>query len=1352
MTSKKNKKRKFLPRDFLNSPPAQNPNAMPPVYSAASPPSGPRAEQIKIKNTGSRGGRGGGAPRGGRRAQDDSRERRERRDSRDTWDTYRPRSASPRPQSPPYRDRSPERRKRDRRQYENNYRPIYDTVSPLDSRDARADRSYGSYSPASTRSFVEEKRSYDSIPQARSRPPLEERASNNNSPLVVNPQLTEPIQLQLQQVSDPIPKNTEPNPHEVEVVPDDHNPEVDPPQASETSSEYQGSESPTMKPTSSITNAEKARAITQVDKVSFEAQSHQAPVSDSVQLQVNDKLQEVVTNQLGEKLLSLLSECTNLSSLKFQQSAEKQRLSRRKAEYRKFQSQHEKFPSTKEAQTRDLKDAENALKLVSNEVESKTNSLAKSTKEAVSYLVPSILASGYSNQDSSENEKRLAKVEKTCEGYAYLLEEQMKLYRELEAKHSQLAKSHEDEKSTWQAEIKNLRSQSKLDLDRVSNQVTGMESGIKLLRDDISDVKRAAIGHSQTMGKDYDDIASRLTAVEGLAKRVPEITALQLELTRLEGSSVTMEVFNARVGNIDQKLNQQAERMTQAETTCQVRDNNTRPKLTSLLGKVDPLIGKVDSLIGKVDPLAGQLDSLAGQVDSQVGKINPLVGKVDSLVGKIDSQAGKVSRLESLSNRPSPVVKPDYSELIKAHIDPLKQEVSKLNAAVTGQNAVGATPGLAKPSSDVVNHRLSNFDRGLNDLEQRPAVQAPAAVSQAAPASSNGPHNSYELNALKTRLTTLESSKPDLGPILNRLAVLETEHGGDLAILDKSMRAAQQQLTDIEPRLTTVEQRPIVQTPAAPVAPAQAGTIPANATLAPRVARVETDLQIVRGSLDALGEMVGDIVEEQVKASIKPLELQQTDSITKLQTSIDSLRKDHDILSQETKQTISGVMASVTTGAAHSAIHTINSQGIFARSDMVNQLQTTLNGVHATVEGVHATVESHDVAIGNVQSRLDNINTAELHKAIVYNVLDGLPNLQNAEARIAEIQTSITTLQAVEPRVSTRMDAVELSVTNQAKRIQNMRDEIDVTLTPAVTNLQSSTKNVEGELGRLLSTYNKGQETMIDNFEKMNEKVADLGEEVEKVQKANAKKAQDRAIPAVTRPSAPGQGPTSRQPSTSSNRLNSPAGSVSSTNRGPASRPQPPNRLNSPAGSVSSTNKGPTNANARPASRPGSVTSAASAVRKPSSVTSTSERAVSESKKRPFPSEQPKQTNSKPSSSHKRTNGSPAAKKPRRKYGELGNDDDRDQDPDFDPDDGNLVEPRISDSESDEPISPLKKSVKGSVNVGISERVRMDFQAAENVDVKPRTPVIENSEEKSKEKPKEVNNHVIDLVSDSDDE
>lgn len=177
MTSKKNKKRKFLPRDFLNSPPAQNPNTMPPAYSAASPPSGPRADQIKIINTGSRGGRGGGAPRGGRRAQDDSRERRERRDSRDTWDTYRPRSASPRPQSPPYRDRSPERRKRDRRQYENNYRPIYDTVSPLDSRDARADRCYESYSPASTRSFVEEKRSYDSIPQAKSRPPLEERGT-----------------------------------------------------------------------------------------------------------------------------------------------------------------------------------------------------------------------------------------------------------------------------------------------------------------------------------------------------------------------------------------------------------------------------------------------------------------------------------------------------------------------------------------------------------------------------------------------------------------------------------------------------------------------------------------------------------------------------------------------------------------------------------------------------------------------------------------------------------------------------------------------------------------------------------------------------------------------------------------------------------------------------------------------------------------------------------------------------------------------------------------------------------------------------------------------------------------------
>lgn len=1167
---------------------------------------------------------------------------------------------------------------------------------------------------------------------------------------------------------------------------EDHISDTNPAPVLELDPGDQVSKSPKMKLSSSITDAQGAVNASKVHTVHLQAQPQSASTAAIIEMSANNRSEEDVALQLlGDRLFGLLNECADLSSLKSQQSTETQRLERRKAEYEKFQSQHDKFPSTKESQTSAMKDAERAYKKVSDQVRTKTVSLSKNAQEAVVYFVPSILSKGISSQDSSKDEERLAKLERTCEGFAHLLEEQKKLlaqqretnrqleekhqkieksYKELESKHAQLVERQETDASSWRQEHSSFqtKAESKVGSDMISRRVDGMKQ-----------------------------------LVDALDTRVAELDKLHSRVTILESSTVSEESFNGGINNV----------------------NNHCVKVTS-------------DYKALVEGLTTQLDSA---FEAKLSKVGSSTSIHESQPGEANSPSPLIERvreLESLLKLPKPPSEVDSYDLIKTHIEPLKQEISKI-ASLSGQwksllsqvakinnhfekgpdlntlstrltnletnkSGNGSDPAASdsdtssrlrkleallvgqetNESNDSVIYRLAKLEKRMDTSESPTASSAPSTLTR----------NSADISSIKIRLELLESSMPDIAPISKRIAemgnvnksnlasfdqrvkalesrpmgpsldvphnlpdlnpiksrlekvetILETETGAELAKLENGLSAVKQ-------RLNAVEQRPATQELQAPVTPAQAGSAPPNATLVPRIARVENDLQIVQGSLTALEEMVGGVVDDMVNAAVGSLKLEQKDSSSKLQASIESLRKDHETLGRESKEAIQSVMASVTNAATNNAINAITSQGIFARSDTVNQLQTALNGVYASVE-------SHDAAIGNVQSRVDNINTAELHKAIVYNVLDSLPSISNAETNIAQLQASMTALQAVEPRVNTRMDAIELSVTNERQRVQNMRDEIDVTLEPAVNKLQSSTKKFGEELSALTSTYHTDQNTIIDNFTEVNEKVADLGEEVEKMRKSNATKIQDQApvTAAVRSSAAPSQGPASRPQTSLRNTPSAPP-------QGPASRTQPPsNRLNSPAESTSSTNKGSTNA--RPASRPGSVASAASAaVRKPSSVASDrshSDRTVSESKKRPFSTT--KQTNGTPS--NYRTNGSPATKR-RRKYGELGGDDDPDKDPDFEPDDANLVEPRISDSESDEPISPLKKTLKGSVSMSNSERVKMDNMDQGKVDSKVGIKTNTRKRVVGKEKPKEKvmgkvkevkKNDIVDLVSDSE--
>ncbi|KUJ09047.1 uncharacterized protein LY89DRAFT_318522 [Mollisia scopiformis] len=1074
----------------------------------STPPSGPRAEQAKSHHYSS------GPARGSRR--EDSREE------------YYRRSRSP-PyrrdhQSPPRRGRSRDRDSR-RDSYENNYRPRYNSRSPV--------------RRSSARSPLEEKRSYDSY-RSGNRPPLEERGANNSySPPPQNrvPPLT----------------STRP-PATVTAVID---------QPSEPS-----------KLTPPPISDEMAPRADNMEESSVQKQQPQQPTpSEIADVNIDASLQDELSLEFGNKVLVLLNECTEMSSLKAQQHTEKQRLNRRTAEFEKFKAHHEKFPSSKESQTNAKTSAEKAYKLVSDKIRQKENSLAKTARETAAYFIPSILDKGRGNLDSSEVEKRLQETSdnftKLFNEQKRLLAQQQKLSQSLEERlqkrdeeYSKLVKSHEDQRAASQQEINYLKST----LDSISNQVNGAVSSIQVIKDDVCGVKKDAA----TQAKGRDDANERLTDVENLARRVNDMNKMQTRLTKLESSSVFQDTFYGlekkceEVASIcktnSEELGKQAQSQNQSQNSLALR-----------LTKVET------SMVEKKD---------------------------------LDPIRERVKKLDLSANSPAPQVQPDYSMLIKKHIEPLDQRLAAFSGVIDGLKISKLAPSLTTSAPSLESSQISAFKAQVDKVE----TTLTASCDQ---------HTS-DINSLKAKVAHLETNKPK-DSADKRLVNLE-KRVGDQELLISKERAS------FNTRLNNLEQRPAAQVPTAADQAQQLSTTDASSLKA-----LEDRLELVEEQLSDVAPLAGELVNEAVKRMQGDLEQQQVNT-NQLKASINALTDNHNNLIRQTSD-VSNISLNVS--------QTLVDKGVFSRKEVVN--------------GLLDTVESHEAAIDNLQARVDNINTSDLHHAMVSTLveahLEGSTVIGDFNARLGRLQSSLLVLQSVNPRViGLESQVSELTTTivglsGSTERVQNMRKEID-SLVTEVSRAQSASKKAVDDLKGVQSEVEKDRDEAANRFVEVYNKIAILKEDVEKVEKANADIIlKQKATPTPT-----------------------PA---------PACPPPPPRHI-SPAGSFSSVGRGVTNS--RPTSRPGSASS-----RRPSSAASDQApsdrgRTVSESKKRPF-----KQSNGslnlKPNGSN---TDSPAAKRPRRRLEPLEfPQDDTQKDPTYHPsadfDDDDVAVPTISDTDdSDE--------------------------------------------------------------------
>jgi hypothetical protein len=771
-----------------------------------------------------------------------------------------------------------------------------------------------------------------------------------------------------------------------------------------------------------------------------------AAVSDAIQMPVREfeeRIQSELDNVLSDKLMLLVEECTVMSSLKLQQAAAKRTLKRAHADYVKFKPQHAKFPATKESQTLAVAEAEKAYKQICDAIQKKEISLKKLAREIASSIVPSILASG--NFGSSADNEEIAGMKKTCEGFAKLLEDQKQLlseqqkmnqkleekcqkltnnFEELEKKHSQLAQNFEKENSTMKEEIKTLKSHTTLQLEGVSKQVTATETSIQSLKNGIVEVKKSAATQGNT--QESTNFNQRLTDLEkSLGNQISEHSDVKSRLSKLESSSANM--------------NKEALAL---EKKCDQTDTDSKATAKKLLD----------------------------QADTQKGLASRLTQAEQKAIQTEGALADRIRNLESKAKLPAPAFKPDYTELIKAQIDPLKAKLIELT------NSQSQAVNTGKSYDDVAFVSLQKDVVKLSgDVKM---LKAPSSVTASILPSASGSSTNNSKSPVENVNATPIGQTIKAGDDLlhRRVTVIEKTLGTQESSFNT-------ELASIKERINNIEQRPVVQTPiAAPIAQ----QLPSD--IESRLTSLENLSEGLQDSIDGLTEHTGEVVGQTVKAETASLHKLQKDNTDSLRTSIESLKSDFEISQQETQRAFSNVVGTVINGATANAtrdvLNHINTHNVYAQTESVNNALNALKNE----------IDSHTHSLENLTSRFENINTGHLHNSICNTVIQEFPNLRDSEARLASLQTSVAVLQAVEPKlVELEKMVSEHNGSAGAPGGQGMRTEIDNIIQEAAKT-QALQEETAEELKELRSIVRSDKETTAGFFEKCFGQITDMQE------------------------------------------------------------------------------------------------------------------------------------------------------------------------------------------------------------------------------------------------------------------
>ncbi|PBP23778.1 hypothetical protein BUE80_DR005445 [Diplocarpon rosae] len=799
----------------------------------------------------------------------------------------------------------------------------------------------------------------------------------------------------------------------------------------------------------------------------------------------------VLTNIISDALKHLINEITDMSSLKTKEKHAKTALEKRTAEYEKTKPNHEKFPPMREAQTLAKREAEKGFHAASERVKQKDILLAQMAARTAEQVVPAIIKSigGPTAHEQEKMQGRIASLEKTCEDFQNLFNDQ-KNFWETKQKADQTAqeglKKKLDELQTASQKDQVSWNQEKASLKTQLNDINVAVNNINMRQDKVDE----AVAHIPSMKTDINEV------------RTQSVNNMQFERLKILLASVY-----ADIAQLEKRADTQDSHLNALDI-----DSNSHTQTTATIKKT---LKEIETTF---KTLSNEHESLVGAVNSSKNKLSVFESKLADR-SPLNELQGRMSLIEKpLSLIPNPEAA-STSLAVNSRIKALEEQTMSMSTQLNQLAGLKEDITLKiNPGMDALQSEMNLFKDKLNVIEQK------ACSMQ------------YAITGLEAKVEGM----PDILQVEDRLKKLADCFGSLKPIQDST-----------ESLLSTLEQRQ-VSGPADPVLSVtainsnEAMNAPSNSSSVLGRSKEILDVaknqefshdSVLKLKLDALEDkynakfqevvatllnetgtsvrelVIEEVVREEIKlsgiasrldaveASARNLKASQETvdgSYVFLKTSYESLKASLDNMEAAvTKQDleISNAKNNMVGATAAAAVRMIQQQSLFAPRSIEQKLIDDMEKVaHNVATSLVPTIEANTEAIGSLQSRVDNINTKDLHSAIVQTMLEQYPNIQDMQLKLSHVKASQLTSEANMQMLKLELQEVqersqrihEIKADNSALEAcqKEFRKEIDTTKEKVFSLAKQTDKQV-----RDLST----------EFAETNEKMIELAESVEKL-------------------------------------------------------------------------------------------------------------------------------------------------------------------------------------------------------------------------------------------------------------
>ncbi|PVH80928.1 hypothetical protein DL98DRAFT_626411 [Cadophora sp. DSE1049] len=656
---------------------------------------------------------------------------------------------------------------------------------------------------------------------------------------------------------------------------------------------------------------------------------------------------------------NVIDEMSELSSLKSRVKKCKAKLDRAVAEFEKSKDHHEKFPAIKDPQVQAKKAVDREYRKAVKELEQKEASLRQVAIQVTEKALPSILGSS-STQEHQQTKDRIDTVEKTCEKtcqkFENLLREQKAYFEAQQLKANQ----------QWERSQKELK------------------EGIRLLQAEIAK-ERPRTDKLFSRQNEFATITQNVSRELGLAKETIARFDVPKDLTQQLQKLNVLDQLRADI------------------KACDTRSAITETGLTTLTATVTD----VTHSVGTLDRTSKARDNVAQTLTEEQNKLRGTISEIDNRVKAVEDNTA-LERLEDRMSgleRAAPPATTSQSAGDQGNIErQLKALEAQLHPVTSHLSSFKEMEGF-KTKVNKLDSTLSNAMDRISKVEEQAKVLEGVQKTE----STDAKHTSPDFTALETRLAGSGAPNPS---IENRISALEQERkrqtglAGQSSVTAEEFNSLSNQVLQLNSAVASVEGD------IASLVESTGGTVETyvNHHLQPimnRVFTVESSLQTLENSRGSLQASLKTLQDSSVslQASFKTLE----DSYASIQTSIKASQEsrlaiDNQIQSQN--RTISDAKSSMVGAAAGSAIEIIRSQNMYAPASLDEKFTTAL---HQLSTNLMEHVEAQSLATGNLQYRMDNLNTGELHRAIVDNVGQAFPNLRNFDMAVQNLNSQMST-------------------------------------------------------------------------------------------------------------------------------------------------------------------------------------------------------------------------------------------------------------------------------------------------------------------------------------------------------